>query len=304
YSHRYTTSKGCDSIVNIALSISPVYTINQATTTCQGVAYNLPWGGTASTAGTYSHTYATVRGCDSIVNIALSINPIYTINQAATTCQGVAYNLPWGGTASTAGTYSHTYSTFRGCDSIVNIALSINPIYTINQAATTCQGVAYNLPWGGTARTAGTYSHTYSTARGCDSIVNITLSINSAFTNNQATARCHGVAYNLPWGGTASTAGTYSHIYATVRGCDSIVNIALSINPVYTINQAATTCQGVAYNLPWGGTASTAGTYSHTYSTFRGCDSIVNIALSINPVYTINQAATTCQGVAYNLPWG
>src|SRR5204862_175228 len=277
---------------------------NQTARTCQGTAYNLPWGGTANTAGTYSHTYATASGCDSIINIALSINPIFTINQTARTCQGTAYNLPWGGTASTAGTYSHTYTTASGCDSIINIALSINPIFTINQTARTCQGTAYNLPWGGTATTAGIYSHTYSTASGCDSIINIALSINPIFTINQTARTCQGTAFNLPWGATASTAGTYSHTYSTASGCDSIINIALSINPIYTINQTASICQGATFSLPWGGIVNTAGTYSHIYSSANGCDSIVNVALTVNPVFTNNLTSNTCQGTPYNLPWG
>ena len=153
-----------------------VVTINQTAAICLGTLYNLPWGGTAGTAGTYSHTYSTTSGCDSIVNIALSVNDFISINQTAAICQGTVYNLPWGGTAGTAGIYSHTYLTTSGCDSIVKITLSVNPVITINQSAAICQGTFYNLPWGGTAGTTGTYSHTYSTTSGCDSIVNIALS--------------------------------------------------------------------------------------------------------------------------------
>src|SRR6185295_8437223 len=254
--------------------------------------------------GTYSHTYTTPSGCDSIVNIALTINPIYSVNQTASICQGSTYNLPWGGTAGTGGTYSHTYTTPSGCDSIVNIALTINPIYSVNQTASICQGSTYNLPWGGTAGTGGTYSHTYTTPSGCDSIVNIALTINPIYSVNQTASICQGSTYNLPWGGTAGTGGTYSHTYTTPSGCDSIVNIALTINPIYSVNQTASICQGSTYNLPWGGTAGTGGTYSHTYSTGSGCDSIINIALTVNPVISVNQNASTCVNQPYNLPWG
>src|SRR5258705_9443919 len=37
--------------------------------------------------------------------------------------------------------------------------------------------------------------------------------------------------FRSPWGGTANTAGTYSHNYYTSGGCDSILNITLSISP-------------------------------------------------------------------------
>src|SRR6185436_7324198 len=139
----------------IDLSINPIASVSQTASICQGSVYNLPWGGTASTAGIYSHTYSTTNGCDSIVNITLSINSVVSINQLASICQGTVYNLPWGGTASATGIYSHTYSTTSGCDSVVNINLSINPIVSVNQTASICQGTVYNLPWGGTANSAG-----------------------------------------------------------------------------------------------------------------------------------------------------
>src|SRR5436189_129812 len=243
--------------------------------------FNLPWGGTANTAGTYSHIYTNASGCDSTVNITLAINPIQTTNLNSSTCSNVPFNLPWGGTANTAGTYSHIYTNASGCDSTVNITLAINPIQTTNLNSSTCSNVPFNLPWGGSVNTAGTYSHVYTNASGCDSTVNITLSIVPTITVNQNASTCSNQSFNLPWGGTANTAGVYSHTYTNPGSCDSTVNITLSIVPTITINQNATTCSNQSFNLPWGGTANAAGVYSHTYVNAGGCDSTVNITLSI-----------------------
>ncbi len=304
YSHIYSNVLGCDSTVNITLAINPIMTTNLNASTCSNVPFNLPWGGSASTAGTYSHIYSNVLGCDSTVNITLAINPIQTTNLNASTCSNITFNLPWGGTASTGGTYSHIYSNVLGCDSTVNITLAINPIQTTNLNASTCSNVAFNLPWGGTASTGGTYSHIYSNVLGCDSTVNITLAINPIMTTNLNASTCSNIAFNLPWGGSASSAGTYSHIYSNVLGCDSTVNITLAINPIMTTNLNASTCSNIAFNLPWGGSASTSGTYSHIYSNVLGCDSTVNITLAINPIMTTNLNASTCSNIAFNLPWG
>jgi gliding motility-associated-like protein len=196
--------------------------------------------------------------------------------------------------------YSNTYSTASGCDSVVNITLTVNPIYTTNQTASICQGQSYSLPWGVTATTAGVYSHTYSTASGCDSVVNITLSVNSTFITNNTAAICQGQSYSLPWGGTVTTAGVYSNTYSTASGCDSVVNITLTINPIYTTNQTASICQGTSYSLPWGGTATTAGVYSHTYSTASGCDSVVNIILTLNNITPVSTTITACETYTWN----
>src|SRR6185369_12485628 len=102
--------------------------------------------------------------------------------------------------------------------------------------------------------------------------------------------------------GSESTAGTYSHTYTSASGCDSIVNITLAVNSVLTTNLDAQICQGSTYNLPWGVSESTAGTYSHTYTSSSGCDSTVNITLSVKAVLTTNLDAQICQGSSYNLP--
>src|SRR6185503_1653950 len=291
YTHTYATASGCDSILNITLSVGAVSTTNVNAQICQGASYNLPWGGTANTTATYTHTYNTTSGCDSVVNIALAVDPVFTTNRNAQICSGTSYNLPWGGTASTAGVYTHTYATASGGDSILNITLSVGAVSTTNVNAQICQGAVYNLPWGGTANTTATYTHTYNTTSGCDSVVNIALAVDPVFTTNQNAQICSGDSYNLPWGGTASTAGVYSHTYATVNGCDSILNITVVINSIFTTNQNVQICTGSTFTLPWGGTVNTAGTYSHTYNTASGCDSLVNITLVIGSTFITNQNA-------------
>src|SRR5206468_322127 len=248
---------------------------------CQGGSYPLPWGGSVTAANTYSHTYPTASGCDSTVNIALTVNPVHTTNLTAQMWQGGSYPLPWGGSVTAANTYSHTYSTARGCDSTATRRLSVQPAYTTNLTAQICQGDSYPLPWGGSVTTANTYSHTYQTSSGCDSTVNIALTVKPVYIIKLTAQICQGGSYPLPWGGSVTAANTYSHTYQTASGCDSTVNIALTVKPVYIINLTAQICQGGSYPLPWGGSVTAANTYSHTYQIASGCDSTVNIALTV-----------------------
>jgi hypothetical protein len=178
-------------------------------------------------------------------SVYLNLHLVSITNLNASTCSNVPFNLPWGGTTSATGTYSHVYTNVNGCDSTVNISLVINPIAATNLNTSTCSNVPFNLPWGGTANSAGTYSHSYSNSNGCDSIVNISLSVNPTETANLNASTCSNVTFNLPWGGTANTAGTYSHIYSNVNGCDSMVNILLAVNPTSTINLNAGTCSSI-----------------------------------------------------------
>src|SRR5258705_206450 len=238
----------------------------------------MPWGGSVTTSGAYSHTYTNASGCDSVVTANVTINYSSTpTSYSATSCN--SYSLPWGGSATTSGAYAHTYTNASGCDSVVTANVTINYSSTpTSYSATACN--SYSLPWGGSVSTSGAYSHTYTNASGCDSVVtaNVTINHSSTPTSYSATA-CN--SYELPWGGSATVSGPYSHTYTNARGCDSVVTANLTINHTSTptsFNAAA--CS--SYSLPWGGSATVSGPYSHTYTNASGCDSVVTANVTIN----------------------
>ncbi|MFN8164705.1 MAG: T9SS type A sorting domain-containing protein [Bacteroidia bacterium] len=265
---------------------------------CDNQSYTPPGGTAQTSAGTYVTHIPNAAGCDSTITTFLSVNPTYNTDESHSICQGGSYQLPWGGAASTAGDYSHTYSSLAGCDSIATIHISVNQVYNTDESHSICQGGSYQLPWGGAASTAGDYSHTYSSLAGCDSVATIHISINQVYNTSESHSICQGGSYQLPWGGAASTAGDYSHTYSSLAGCDSIATIHISLNQPYSSSESHSICQGSSYTLPWGGNVSTAGDYSHTYSTIAGCDSIVTIHLSVTQMQTCNITGNTnlCQG--------
>ncbi len=87
-----------------------------------------------------------------------------------------SYTLPWGGSVSTSGAYSNTYTNAAGCDSMVTANVTINYSNSTSFNATACN--SYELPWGGTVTISGAYSNTYSNAAGCDSLVTANVTIN------------------------------------------------------------------------------------------------------------------------------
>ncbi|MBK6839982.1 MAG: hypothetical protein IPG90_18265 [Bacteroidetes bacterium] len=100
--------------------------------------------------------------------INITINQTYSTSETHAICDGGSYPLPWGGTATSAGPYPHTYSSQAGCDSLVTINITVNQTYSTSETHAICQGGSYPLPWGGTATSAGPH-HTYSSQAGCDS---------------------------------------------------------------------------------------------------------------------------------------
>jgi gliding motility-associated-like protein len=291
YSNVYTTTNGCDSIVTINLTINnSITTAPQTVSACN--SYTAAWGTNYTQSGTYSNVYTTTNGCDSIVTINLTIkNSITTAPQTVTSCN--TYTAAWGAVYTQSGTYSNNYTATNGCDSIVTINLTINNSIT-NPFQTVSSCNTYASPWGTVYTQSGTYSNTYTTINGCDSIVTINLTINNSITNPvQTVSACN--TYTAAWGTVYTQSGTYSNIYTTINGCDSVVSVNLTINnaPVIALTATPDTCgrqSGTA-------TATVTGTnflYSYSWSNGSTANSISNV-VSGNYTVTItdNNGCTT-----------
>jgi polyisoprenoid-binding protein YceI len=199
-----------------------------------------------------------------------------------------------------SGAYSNTYTNAEGCDSLVTANVTINNSSTPTSFdVTACD--SYDLPWGGSVTASGAYSNTYTNAEGCDSLVtaNVTINNSSAPTSFDVTA-CD--SYDLPWSGSVTSSGAYSNTYTNAEGCDSLVTANVTINNSSTPTSFdVTACD--SYDLPWGGSVTTTGAYSNTYTNAEGCDSLVTANVTINNSSTPTSLdVTACD--SYDLPWG
>ena len=289
-----TATNGCDSVVNMTLSLNDAYEINDERTVCP-TALPYSWNGvTFHEAGTQSVTLTAANGCDSVVNMTLSLNSAYEINDERTVCPN-ALPYEWNNVTFTeAGTQSVTLTATNGCDSVVNMTLSLNDAYEINDERTVCP-TALPYSWNGvTFNEAGTQSVTLTAVNGCDSVVNMTLSLNDAYEINDEITVCP-TALPYVWNGvTFNEAGMQSVTLTAVNGCDSIVNMTLALNDTYEVNDERTVCP-TALPYVWNGvTFNEAGTQSVTLTAANGCDSVVNMTLSVNDAYEINDERTIC----------
>ena len=215
--------------------------------------------------------------------ITLGDCSFYEYNSEVTACG--AYN--WRGkTLIASGKY---FDLPRGinCDSIISINLTINQPSDSSQNITACS--SYN--WRGKTLTAsGKYTDSLKTVNGCDSILSLNLTINQPGASSQSIAACS--SYN--WRGKTLTAtGKYTDSLKTVNGCDSIVTLNLTINPVKTGTDIKTACTSFTWIDGKTYTASNT-TATHTLVAKNGCDSIVTLNLTINPVKTGIDVKTAC----------
>jgi hypothetical protein len=168
---------------------------------------------------------------------------------------------------------------------------------TTEFSATACN--FYALPWDTTVTSSGDYSHTYTTAEGCDSVVIAHVTINNSFSTEFSETACN--SYILPWDSTVTTSGNYTHMFETVNGCDSLVTAHITINVSTSSEFSAVGCDSLA--LPWGKTVTASGDYSFKYIGSNGCDSTVTAHITINNSVATEFSVST-ETTPYELPWG
>ena len=294
YTQNLQTINGCDSVVTLTLTVNHVATTALQAAICEGTAYTEN-GFNVSEAGVYTQNLQTINGCDSTVTLTLTVNPVATTALQAAICEGTAYTEN-GFNVSEAGVYTQNLQTINGCDSVVTLTLTVNPVATTALQAAICEGTAYTEN-GFNVSEAGVYTQNLQTINGCDSTVTLTLTVNPVATTNLTAAICEGTAYTEN-GFNVSEAGVYTQNLQTINGCDSVVTLTLTVNPVATTALQAAICEGTSYTEN-GFNVSQAGTYTQNLQTVNGCDSIVTLTLTVNPVATTTLQAAICEGTAY-----
>jgi gliding motility-associated-like protein len=197
----------------------------------------------------------------------------------------------------------------NGCDSIVTINLTINnSITTPPQTVSACS--TYTANWGTVYTQSGNYSNTFTAVNGCDSIVTVNLTINTAPGVNASTipdtcSKGKGSALLTPTGSatpytyTWSTgsngnpinnllSGTYTVTITDNNGCTSTSQVLITEIPppvITTTPSPQTISQGQSVQL----NASGAISYDWTPATGLSCTNCPTPTASplVNTTYTV-----------------
>ena len=283
---------GCDSVRTLHLTVNPEYHTSLYDTVCRGASYNR-YGFSLSdvqTDGDYTLSLSSQAGCDSVLTLHLKVHPVYGTTLYDTICQGNFYSnygfdLPSG---TSGGTFTKTYSTVHGCDSVVTLHLHVHPVYLFSATQNICQGDTFDFR-GRKLYTSGVYYDSLTTVHGCDSIYRLTLSVHSTSPLLFPDKVCYGSGYNK-YGFSLPSVYHDTLVRDTFRsvwGCDSIRILSLSVQPVYDTPLYDTVCQGDGYyrhgfTLP---SVQVDGVHTLTLSSRSGCDSTLILHLKVHPVY-------------------
>ncbi len=297
YTANLVTAAGCDSIAQLDLAVTQTITNTIAPVICTGTGFSIG-GDVLTAAGTYTYSFPSVAGCDSVVTVNLTVEDALINDVTATICEGETYTV---GTSNYTlpGNYSDAFVTPEGCDSLVRLTLTVIPTVYTNLSERICAGESYLM--GGTAYTAtGTYMTTLPTvANSCDSIVTLTLQVVDIPVTTIDASICNSGSYTL--GGNAyTTAGQYTAVFTSADGCDSTVVLNLAVTTFYETNLNIRLCDGESYTVG-GNTYTTTGIYQNMFTSQDGCDSIVNLNLTVNALPNVQIEAAICQGESYTI---
>jgi hypothetical protein len=138
-----------------------------------------------------------------------------------------------------------------------------------------------------TILTSGTYQHTFTNAHSCDSIVSLTVTINTSYDITAPAVTACDSYYWAAADTTILTSGTYVHMFTSVHSCDSVVTLPVTIHASAATDETPVVTCDSYYWASADTTITTSGIYKHKFNTIHGCDSIVTLDVTINKSATV-----------------
>lgn len=291
YTEVFTAANGCDSTVHVDLTVLAPVNEHFSAQICDGESFEIG-GNYYNQSGTYNLAYTAQNGCDSMVTFQLEVMPEVSTFLDKKICRGDSM-LFHGTYLSEAGLYTQTLSNDQGCDSTVTLSLKLLTPVEKYVAATICEGESYTWD-GATYQEAGQYQSTYTGSNGCDSTIYFALEVLSMPNTILDVEICEGETYEMA-GTDYNSTGIYQKVLTAENGCDSLVNLDLTVLQSVEHEITADLCAGEVYEFA-GDEYFGAGTHTATFTAANGCDSTVTLNLNVYESVQVQEAYTICEG--------
>lgn len=303
YTANLTSQYGCDSIVNLDLTINNAFAGADTQVSCgqyiwiDGNTYS-----SSTSTPTFTLAGGAINGCDSTITLNLTVNnPVNSID-IQTACESFTWidGITYASSTNTP-TFTIPSGASNGCDSIITLDLTIlnnatfTDIHVICGSYTWIDGVTY------TASNSTASDTVYGgTSNGCDSIIYLDLTINNPVTYVDVQYACdsftwmNGVTYY-----SSNTTDQQIFPAGSSNGCDSAVILNLSV----ASSQLGVDIQKACDSYTWiDGVTYSSSTNTPTFVIVGGgqggCDStvILNLTISSAPEVSVSSDTTICAG--------
>ncbi len=225
-------------------------------------------------------TLMNAQGCDSIVSLHLTIAKSNFQKDTLTACD----SLTWlNGKVYTQSNYTDSIILMNadGCDSIIQLHLTLGKESYKRDTVTACDSYTW--------RNDKTYTSDNHSDRdtlkgfaGCDSIFHLHLSLYHSSFYTDSVQACD----SFTWlDGKTYYSSTKSAQFTTVnqKGCDSVITLNLEISRSSYSTDSIQACESYTWidGVTYFGDNRTA---SYTYNSAHGCDSIIQLYLTIDSI--------------------
>lgn len=143
----------------------------------------------------------------------------------------------------------------------------------------------------------GSYSDTLQTESGCDSIILLTLQVESPMGTGLEEVICAGSSYTLG-DQTYTEPGFYLDTLVSTGGCDSIVSLDLTVLEPVNVSLSATVCEGEGVTIG-DTTYFDTGEYTTVFTALNGCDSTIQLSLTALDTSLVEMELTLCAGETF-----
>ena len=291
YEFVFVGESGCDSVIVLDLTVNPVNNTVLDETICLGDSVMV--GETAyKNTGVYTEVFTNQFGCDSTVTLNLDvIDPIENILDVSI-CYGDSIEVAET-FYSEPGTFIHELSNQFGCDSTVILNLTVNPFSDTLLVKTICQGDSI-LVGNSVLKESGIFTEMLINRFGCDSLITVDITVNPVNETIINEIICEGDSVQIGQF-VYFESGTFVQTSPNVFGCDSTVILDLTVNPVNDTLLEVILCQGESIQV--GNPVYTeTGVFVENLTNRFGCDSIVTLILTVNPVHETLVEEIICDG--------
>jgi gliding motility-associated-like protein len=280
----FTNPDGCDSLTIIEVSFHPISDTLLMIDVCAGEIINLngtPYSDTNLT-GSDTLINQSSTGCDSIVNVQVTVTTGITIDRNDILCEDEILVIE-GVTFDFTNQSDQIILSGTGCDTTINVDLTFietaegneNGIYCPDYSIT-INGTPYNI-----SNPIGVEPIASGSVAGCDSVLNINLSFYPVIENSYTADICGDDFIEI--NGTIYDQNNLSDIEVFEgvgsNGCDSTVNVFLTWAPEYNESISTSICEGDSILLD-GQYQFVSGTYQDTFQTIAQCDSIISTTVT------------------------
>lgn len=291
-----TVANGCDSIIELTLTVYPTYRYEENQTICESETPYMWRGKQYWTSGVYADSLQTVMHYDSIFVLNLNVQDTTYVNLQYKICRGESFDYN-GKTYTHGGVWTDTLSAVSGCDSIIVIRVQELPDYFFSDTAAVANRQPY--VWRGKTFThTGIYQDTLQASTGCDSIYQLVLTIYDKEQFRDTTIiECEN---NLPvqWRTRWLSKDTTLYDTITTGDVDTIWQVNFRVIPMEYQTIEQTLCEGDIYNFNGKGYARDTLLRETVYTGF-GCGTEYTLYLRFRKPHIIQLEAKTSSDKPY-----